>query len=330
MNSILLYNSSSFVFNKIIPITLSEPPEVICERVFLVTLQIISNFIFNKIVPLLLYLYSNLIFNRIDSIILEEDSDFSFDKAFPTAIQLFSGTQNNHSGTVPIERVEAIRRRLLSQSEPRISFREGKVSKIITGGNCSAMSLEFANAYIKCREDLLKKFIKVNTSSEERAELFLGAINKLGKDFQTSNEEMRIRQAAYNTIEVLPTEGAINNASKGKIQSIANYHNFKIDFTTDEINAETLSNPEDVREYVSLPEGIYLLRIIKPAQNEKLEHYGHSTIYIKENDCQVFYDPNCGAYNLTGEDIASKFFTIFQRQWLMYEINKIRFHRLSA
>lgn len=93
---------------------------------------------------------------------------------------------------------------------------------------------------------------------------------------------------------------------------------------------EKISKPEDIREYVSLPEGIYLLRIIKPAQNEKLEQYGHSTIYIKENDYKVFYDPNYGAYNLTDEDIASKFFTIFQTQWLMYEINKIRFHRLSA
>ena len=81
---------------------------------------------------------------------------------------------------------------------------------------------------------------------------------------------MRIRQAAYNTIEVLPTERVID-ASKGKIQSIVNYHNFKIDFMTDEINAEMLSKPEDVRKYVSLPQEIYLLRIIKPTQNEKLD-----------------------------------------------------------
>ena len=254
MNSIILCNSSSFLFKTIIPITLSEPPEVVFEKIFLVTFDIISNSIFNII----------------NSIPPDEDSDFIFDEAFLTESQLFSGTQNNCSGIVPVERVEAIRRRLLSQSEPGISFSENKVSEIITGGNCSAMSLEFGNAYIKCREDLLKKNIKINTCPPKRAELLLLAIKKLGKNFQTSNEEMRIRQAAYNTIEVLPTERVID-ASKGKIQSIVNYHNFKIDFMTDEINAEMLSKPEDVRKYVSLPQEIYLLRIIKPTQNEKLD-----------------------------------------------------------
>lgn len=284
-------------------------------------------FKFTTNVVYFLSFYSNINMNQIT---LYNTANFIFNRVFPVSIQLFAGSQDNHNGTASIEKVESIRKRLLSQSACGISFNPNKVSGTITEGTCSAMALEFASAYAKRKEDLSKKIIEIVGSLQSISKLLLlFEIKKLGENFQTSSEEMRVRQAAYDTIEVIPTLQNID-LHRGKIQSIANYHNFKITFATEIINAEMLSCPEDIRQYVSLPNGIYLLRTLKPAPNEKLEQYGHSTIYIQEDNCKIFYDPNRGAYDLTEEDIVTKFFTIFQTQWLMYQNNTIRLYRLSA
>lgn len=252
-----------------------------------------------------------------------------FNKTFPPETKLFFSCQANHLGLASIKKIESIRNRLFEQSSDGITFNESKISAIITGGNCSAIALEFAHSYISAKEDLCKKIGEDIFRSQAKSQVLLLLIKRLGKIFHTSNEEMRTRQGAYNTIEVLPSLENID-FSKEKIQSIANYHNFKIDITTDEINSYMISQPEDIRDYVcSLPQGIYLLRIIKPAENEKLEEYGHSTIYIQEEPVKVFFDPNRGAFNISHEDIAKKFYAIFQSQLLQFNVSQVRFYRLT-
>lgn len=252
-----------------------------------------------------------------------------FNKIFPPETKLFSSSQANHLGLASIEKIESIRSRLLKQSTVRITFNASKISAIITGGNCSAIALQFAHSYISFKENLSTKIAARILIPQVKAATLLILIKRLGKIFRTSNEEMRTRQGAYNTIEVLPSVENID-FNKEKMQSIANYHNFEIDITTDEINSFMISQPEDIRDYVcSLPKGIYLLRILKPAENEKLEEYGHSTIYIQEGPVKVFFDPNRGAFNISKGDIAKKFYAIFQSQLLQLNVSQVRFYRLS-
>ena len=78
----------------------------------------------------------------------------------------------------------------------------------------------------------------------------------------------------------------------------------------------------------SRPEGIFLIRILKPADNEKLEDHGHSLVYIKENGLGLFYDPNEGVRNLASSEHSQVLLAGFKSCFQSFKIHKARFYRL--
>jgi len=70
-------------------------------------------------------------------------------------------------------------------------------------------------------------------------------------------------------------------------------------------------------------------RILKPANNEKLEEHGHSLVYIKERGLGLFYDPNYGVRNLSTSEHSKILFEGFKSCFQTFQINKARFYRFQ-
>jgi len=232
---------------------------------------------------------------------------------------IFTGTQAGCDGPVSTAAVESIRVELEQQSPAEIHFNQGKVSDYLSGGTCTAMSLEFLRSYFKIKKICRDKL-------DCRPKTILRDIARIGKKFAASSKKMRNRQAAYNTIEVMKLDDAID-FSRSKIQALVNYHFFTVDYTSQELDVDNiyaLSN-----EVNCLPKGIFLIRILKHADNEKLEDYGHSLAYIKEDNLSLLYDPNYGARNLSASEHAKVLFEFFQQSFHAFQVKKARFYRLE-
>lgn len=236
---------------------------------------------------------------------------------------LFRGTQAGCQGSVTIEKVEAIRARLEAEAAFGITFNSSKVKDTVEGGACSAMSLDFIDSYFKtksiCKEE-----------PNYRSSLLLEKIRLNGTLFAKSSQQMKDLQAAFNTIEVLPSETPIDY-SKNKVQSLANYYFLEINHSSKEIDTSTISNTQDIaKEVDELPKGVFLIRIIKPEDNDKLETQGHSMVFIKEEGVCLFYDPNFGVRDLSSDDDPSKaLFNNFKLCLQTFKISKARFYQVQ-
>lgn len=247
------------------------------------------------------------------------------------SIKLFSGTQSKCNGSTSIEKVKSIFARLSKTQESGISFNKDKISEKIRGGTCSAMSLKFAKCYIKHRERLSDCNCENSVNANCTSLALLSSIQSLEKKFATSNEKMRTRQAAFNTIEVVKKVFPVVDYSKNKVQSLAHYYGFTIDYTSNPIDTRVITSANQLTNHIdSLPQGIFLIRGIFSANNEKLEHYGHSMVYINNDLFKVFYDPEEGARILSKKRIHEDFFAIFRNLLSKWYIDNVRFFRLAA
>jgi hypothetical protein len=241
---------------------------------------------------------------------------------------LFRGSQEGCSGPVSVSKVESIRATLDARHELGIRFNRAKVSDTVEGGTCSAMALEFLSDYFKAR-----KITSKQPGSSTNA--LLHQLRGLGKKFSTSSEEFRNRQAAFNTIEI-SNHGKIKESNLGawtpfyakhKIQSLANYHSFVVDYSK-AIDAEHATEAEVFQALADLPEGAYLLRGVKPDKSAKLEEFGHSMIYIKGKGFTLFYDPNFGLKNLSSAKHSKAIYNSF-KIYLGLGFTSANFYRLA-
>ncbi|CCB87645.1 putative uncharacterized protein [Parachlamydia acanthamoebae UV-7] len=233
---------------------------------------------------------------------------------------IFKGSQYGCSGKVATQKAVKVFHQLKQERASGIDFNENYIPSQIEGGTCSAMSLAFAEEYFKVRK---------KTQGLPNHQV-LTHMKKIGKKFAKSNTEMRIRQAAFNTIQVTRPTYSIDY-SKNKIQSLANLHHFMINYASEAFTMHSARKTQEIEnEVAKLPEGTYFIRMIKPCDNEKLEHCGHSMVYIKENGLELFYDPNAGLLNLSGVHRAHAFSAAFKIYQTHSQLSDTRFYRLQA
>lgn len=230
---------------------------------------------------------------------------------------LFRGTQGPGLGKVDVLRAEHIRQRLDTQRVKGISFNPDTISDFIFGGTCSAMALEFIHEYFK-RAHFEK-------SLKER----LNHVIRMGDQFATSSEERRARQMAYNTIEVVKVNETVDYC-RNKIQSLANDFFLQINYASKKMNLIEDQKNKITDTVEKLPDGVFLVRVLKPASSKKLEIHGHSMVYIKENGVCLFYDPNQGVkYYLADSNHAETTFEFLQNTLQPFGCSEARFYRLS-
>ncbi len=235
---------------------------------------------------------------------------------------LFKGSQAGCNGQVSVDKVESIRAKLQAHRSNGIQFNQKKVSPSVEGGTCTAMSLEFLDSYFKTKKITIEQ-------PDARSDMLVDHLIRLGRNFSSSSQEMRDRQAAYNTIEV-KLNGSEIDYSRNKVQSVANYHSLSIDYSSPEIDLAKLDDESSIsKEVNALPEGAFFIRILKPANNEKLEEHGHSLVYIKERGLGLFYDPNYGVRNLSPSRHSKILFKGFKSCFESFGVNKARFYRFQ-
>ncbi|AXH78539.1 MAG: putative membrane protein [Circular genetic element sp.] len=79
----------------------------------------------------------------------------------------------------------------------------------------------------------------------------------------------------------------------------------------------------------ALPFGQYIVRIIKPSENRRLEKSGHTLIYIKEEKLRMCYDPNSGLKNLGVLHDAANLDFIFRSVSKEFELSHLSCFRVE-
>lgn len=234
-------------------------------------------------------------------------------RTIPHAEMFFPGSQMGCWGAFSRTAAEEVRQKLLEMKEKGIDF--GPIEEsFLYGGTCSAMALDFI------------EFYRTLKTQNDPTDIFLQKLRESGAcRYARSSEKMRARQAAFNCIRVDLAES--EDPSRDKVQSLANYHDFKIDYSCDEYKSD---DPRLKEVIATLPYGIYLVRMRYPMDNEKQELFGHSMVFVHEPEYTLFYDPNEGAENLSGikdpETLASH---VVQKYMACWHEAEIRCYRIA-
>lgn len=230
---------------------------------------------------------------------------------------LFKGTQEGCYGHVSQNKAASVFTRLFQNRERGVTFNPAKITDYLQGGACTAMGFGFADEVSR---------LKAQRCSKTQ---FLNGVRSLRQQFKNCSEEMRVRQAAFNTIEVQGNTSDMDIA-RNKVQSLANLHNYKIDHTSQEIRVGNGDCSAAVRdEMAQMPDGLYLLRSVKPANNEKLEECGHSWIYFKDQQEGIIYDSNYGAKYMNHVDHAQEISQNLNKYFEDFQTSRARFYRLG-
>ncbi len=230
---------------------------------------------------------------------------------------IFRGSQWGSQGQVDVYRAQEVFDKIAGHKVRGIYFNPDKIQSTISGGTCTAMSLDFAKRLIELKRKLCPK----------QPEIFLKALRELGAQLTKSSSEMRNCQAAFNTIEVVKSVKA--DIAKNKMQSLANFHDLTIDYASQEMDLNTVSETEGEQQIQAMPAGVSLARILKPAENEKLEEYGHTLVYFRESALELIYDPNLGLANLSTKVDDPKAIANFKFNNYMFKVNRLRLYHLA-
>lgn len=231
-------------------------------------------------------------------------------------------SQEGCCGNISAKIMTVVRQKLQEKAPAGISFDSALYNKHASViGTCTAMSLEFASTYFSLRTE----FKNMSPASES----FIDRIRLLKDKFETSSEEIRSRQFAYSCIKVDRTVKM--DVTRAKVESCINYHDFGTDYCSKEVDLTTDKNLLQ-QEINALPQGVYFIRMLKPADNHKLEARAHSMIYVHEKDVGFFYDNNWGLEKISAKDCGTGGIELYNRllnvhkEW---DIPMVRFYSLK-
>lgn len=196
---------------------------------------------------------------------------------------LFPSSSDGCNGQVRVEEAELTRKQLQDRAPLGIQFKSKNIRSSIAGGFCTAASLDFLKAYFK-----QMKRVRIQTSLNER----IFELRKIGNRIKNL-QALRNRQAAFNSIEVDRTL-IQSDFSFFKMQALLNYNHLHINFASREMDILKESDDQIFQTITDLPEGEFVLRLINPCDNSKLEKFGHTLIYIKKDGLHLLYDCNEG------------------------------------
>lgn len=234
---------------------------------------------------------------------------------------LFQGSQENATGKVELEKAKAIARGIHQTAAKSISFPADKVQSYLEGGTCTAMSFSFLKKYLKRKNELLR-------TGQLTPEKLQEEVKKMRRKFTSASQKLRNRQSAFNTIQVDASIPKVD-FSWSKMQSLAKFNKWTITPASEEVNIERPESKLSMKKLINdLPQGVYIVRLIKPKANDKLEEHGHTMIFINEPNLSCFYDPNYGARNLANEDKGELLKASLLEVSNCFDIKLLRFYRV--
>lgn len=256
----------------------------------------------------------------------------------PSVREIKKMDQGYSRGATDLEKSREVFEKVLEKRPKGITFNQNKLEGKVSGGNCSALSFEFIQRYfefLKQRESLQ---VEGNKGGENLLDP-MQEIEKLLERFENGGGEnvvhFRSIQEAFNTFEIEKTEDTVD-ITAAKIQAIANYFDFEASPASDERDLIVDGQGTLVETVNTLKNGVYLLRTIRPEDNERLEMYGHSMVWIKKDKETFFYDPTNGARIIQSKWPADFLFTALQYQYARagwdgqgWKTRKYRFYEIS-
>ena len=211
------------------------------------------------------------------------------------------GSQAACNGDAPKEAAGNIVDRLQQRTVAGIKFNKSKLDGTVSGGTCSAMSLNFMHEFFKWFETKGNPALSVKNVHDAITEMNDVAIERANQDFRTL-------QAAYNTIE---KDSAVNLSEEdfmhAKVESLAHHFDLTLGKGSIVKVRERGAKTQLKNVFNSLVDGTYVVRQILPKDNEKGEEHGHTCILIKTGETFFFYDPNPGVKSVTHDDGAQLF-----------------------
>jgi hypothetical protein len=194
---------------------------------------------------------------------------------------LFPRDTSLDQGDQVVEESKIIFDKLQEQhKQPNINFQESLLVPFDQAGTCSSMALDFiARMITECT-----KALSLEDCVTEK------------KDYYKHNtRHFSSKQAAYNTIEIVGENKQGNNASitAQKMQALASWHDMTLTPVTPLLSKE---DNHLAKVFHRLPEGVYVIRLLKFKDNHKQEDYGHTMGFIKAEGRTVFYNNAIGAH----------------------------------
>lgn len=168
-----------------------------------------------------------------------------------------------------------------NHNQPNIEFDEGVLNSYDHAGTCSAMALDFvARMTSECA-----KLGEANS--------FEACVASKEPFYKANNPGFASVQSAFNAIKVVgeSTELPLDTLTGQKMQALASYHDMSLTPMS-----RSLYRGENIEPIIEkLPLGSYVVRLLSPTGNHKLESYGHSMGFIKRADKSIFFDNSKGA-----------------------------------
>ena len=236
--------------------------------------------------------------------------------------KLVKSNQGTTTGFTNLNALSSVFNKIKQEAPASIALNEHSITRLVRGGNCTALSLDFANEFAVQGLDKIADFDVLTKKVANMAEKYIK-----GSDASA----FKNRQAAFNCIEIKPNhlKDNVNQLAQDKVQAFLNYSSFNIKNASKTFNIlkDTKSSLQETLN--SLPNGLHFLRVIKPLNNEKLEEHGHSMIVFKHPSGFLFYDPNCGVEVVPNKDISTVIFDSLALNYARFEVSEARFYQIE-
>jgi hypothetical protein len=231
------------------------------------------------------------------------------------------GNQVFCSGWVPVKEVKAICQKLNESRPVGVQFDENSITDQLVGGTCSAMSLDFIHHYLN---------LKGNRQAETEEELFTRVLVTSRRYEYGSSPEFRVQQAAFNAIQKVAVErDSQPDFTQAKMASLMAFHHRKIVYASEMIDFEQKQAVEKTKDvWAALPQGIFIVRAIRPKANHKEEKHGHTMVLVNESQGKFFYDPNHGTRHLRSNQAAVDLYEALKRSNTVWDVPEHRFYQV--
>ncbi len=216
-------------------------------------------------------------------------------------------------GAVKREETLPLLKKLQIHAAPGVLFKENLLENNCFGGTCSAQSLNFVERFTYSKE----------TDFHQR-------IFKAAEKCIESGPVLRAEQAALNAI-TKDANVKTSDFCRAKVESIVALKDYKVDFASDSIPANTFGKIEfnDFAHTVEqLPEGVFFIRILNKDSNHKEEGYGHSVLFLNFSEGHYFWDPMGGLTQFADFEVKKQLYIAVGGTSSRWGLEDPRFYRI--
>ncbi|MGE3954882.1 MAG: hypothetical protein AB7F31_06845 [Parachlamydiales bacterium] len=199
-----------------------------------------------------------------------------------------------------------------------VVFRAKGIEKL-EGGSCSSLSLRVVEQILPYLNEpnLMERTKEVVKAPDTEAQ-------KRNNECDRLREGYRIQQAAFNAFSLTDRNG---DHSVEKISAFVRYYGLEVEESTLQLTVDSslsLKGPLGL-----MGPGLYLLRIVKGADNDRGEVHGHSAIVVKMGTSILYFDVNYGLYGGEAGKIAHLMGELLRANKERFDLDYFQFHRLA-